>query len=501
MEFKVIRRPLKDIPSELAVVGQFEEGPSPILSGIDRKIRGKIHALNQSGEFKGKFLQVTVLHLGSEISIRRLLLVGLGKKKEFCLDRVRQAMGKAAVRVQQLRLSSFSIDLMSMSLPQMGLSVVAQAAAEGIVLGTYCFDRYKTEPEEASKAMDTVVAAVPDGRRMEEVRQGLSRGRLIAQETNFARDLCNSPSNIVTPSRLAEEAKRLSSAYGMRLEILDRPELEAMGMGAFMGVARGTQEPPKLIVLEYSGAKRPGRPIALVGKAVTFDSGGISLKPAEHMEQMKYDMSGGAAVLGTLSAVAQLRLPVNVVGILPATDNMPSGTALHPGDVLKSLSGKTIEVINTDAEGRLCLADALSFASRYRPSAVIDLATLTGACVIALGHHAIGLLGNDRKLIDRIRQAGELSGERVWELPLWPEYDEQIKSDIADLKNTGGRAAGTITAGAFLKPFADPYPWVHLDIAGTAWSEQMRPYTPKGSTGVGVRLLVQFLSDRIREGK
>jgi leucyl aminopeptidase len=271
--------------------------------------------------------------------------------------------------------------------------------------------------------------------------------------------------------------------------------MEKIGMGAILGVARGSLEPPRFIILEYGRARKGRRPIVLVGKSITFDSGGISLKPSEKMEQMKDDMSGGAAVLGALRAIAQLKLPLHVVGLLPATENMPSGTAIKPGDILKSLSGKTIEVINTDAEGRLCLADALTYAARYKPEAIIDLATLTGACVVALGNYAIGVMSRSPELMERIKRAGERSGERVWELPLWEEYNEQIKSDIADLKNVGGRGAGSITAGLFLHKFVGDYPWVHLDIAGTAWIETDRPYCPKGATGVGVRLLVEYLSD------
>jgi leucyl aminopeptidase len=501
MEIKVVRGRIKDIPSDLAVIGQFEESLSSELASIDRKLNGRVQELTRSGEFTGKYLQISILHVAGEITPRRILLVGLGKKGEFDLEKCRQAMGKVSVRVRDLGLQSFSSQLLGADLARISPRDAGQAAAEGILLGTYRFVRYKTDPLESKKELREVTLVEPEPKRIVEIQMGVTRGRVIAEATNYARDLCNSPSNVVTPSRLASEAKTLAAEYGLRLQVFERRELEEMGMGAFMGVARGTQEPPKLIVLEYSGGKKAGKPVALVGKSVTFDSGGISLKPAEKMEQMKYDMSGGAAVLGTLKVAAQLKIPINLVGILPATDNMPGGTAIHPGDVVKTLSGKTVEVINTDAEGRLCLADALAYATRYKPAAVIDLATLTGACVVALGNYAIGLLGSDSKLSNQIKKAGEATGERVWELPLWPEYEEQIKSDVADLKNVGGRPAGTITAAAFLKHFVGDYPWVHLDIAGTAWNEQDRPYIPKGSTGVGVRLLVQFLIDHARNSK
>ena len=267
------------------------------------------------------------------------------------------------------------------------------------------------------------------------------------------------------------------------------------GCGALLGVAQGSAREPRLIILQHNGGRKGQAPVALVGKGVTFDSGGISLKPAEKMDEMKMDMGGGAAVIGTMLAASLLALPVNLVGIIPAAENMPSATAYRPGDILTSLSGQTIEVLNTDAEGRLILADALTYAKRYEPKLVIDLATLTGACIIALGHHATAVLGNDQELVDSLLKAGEKSGERLWQLPLWDDYDQQIKSDVADVKNTGGRPAGTITAAAFLKKFASDFRWAHLDIAGTAWYDQNRPYTPKGGTGVGVRLLIEFLHD------
>ena len=281
----------------------------------------------------------------------------------------------------------------------------------------------------------------------------------------------------------------------MKLRILDDAQMKKIGMNALLGVARGGSEPAKFIILEYDGRRRSDPPIVLVGKGLTFDSGGISIKPSEKMEEMKTDMAGGAAVLGAIAAVADLKLPVHVVGLIPATENLPGGKAYKPGDILKSLSGRTIEVITTDAEGRLILADALTYALRYKPAAVIDLATLTGACIVALGDHVIGMLGTDEALKARIREAADATGERVWELPLWEDYDEQIRSDIADFKNSGGRAGGAITAAAFLRKFVGDVPWVHLDIAGPSWLSKDRPYIPKGASGVGVRLLVRFLRD------
>jgi len=287
--------------------------------------------------------------------------------------------------------------------------------------------------------------------------------------------------------------KRAHQGSTLTCKVLGQKELIKEGCGALLAVAQGSEREPQMIILEHNGGEKGKAPVALVGKGVTFDAGGISLKPGEKMDEMKMDMAGGAAVIGTMLAVALLKLPINVVGVVPAVENLPSGTAYRPGDILTSLSGQTIEVLNTDAEGRLILADALTYVKRYQPELVVDLATLTGACIIALGHHATAVLGNDQKLIDSLLAAGEASGERLWQMPLWDDYDSLIKSDVADVKNVGGRAAGTITAAAFLKKFASDFRWAHLDIAGTAWRDQNQPYIPKGGTGVGVRMLVAFL--------
>ncbi len=303
----------------------------------------------------------------------------------------------------------------------------------------------------------------------------------------------NEPGNVKSPDFLARQAADAAKEAGFDCTILKKPEIEKEKMGALLGVAQGSEREPRLIVMEYSGGKKGDAPVALVGKGVVFDSGGLSIKPSEGMEEMKMDMGGGAAVIGAMTAAALLKLPCNLVGIVPAVENMPSGTAIRPGDILTSASGKTIEVLNTDAEGRLILADALSYVARYQPKTVVDLATLTGACIIALGHHATAVLGNDDKLVRELLAAGERAGEKAWQLPLWPEYAEQIKSDVADVKNIGGRPAGTITAAAFLQKFADDFKWAHLDIAGTAWADAAKPCYPKGGTGVGVRLLIEYL--------
>ena len=330
------------------------------------------------------------------------------------------------------------------------------------------------------------------------MKEGVRRGKASGEATWYVRDLCNHPSNMMTPAKLVGEARVIGKERGVTFRVLERRDMERLGMGALLGVARGSHEPPKFIILDYQGPgarkrSRGNKPVVLVGKTVTFDTGGISLKPSENMEQMKADMTGGAEVLATVRAAARLQLPIHIVGLLPATENMPGGRAIKPGDILKTLSGQTVEVQNTDAEGRLILADGLAYARRYKPKSVIDIATLTGACAVALGKHAIGMFGNDESLKNQIRQSGEVAGERVWEMPLWPEYFDQLKSDVADMRNIGGRGGGMITAALFLSKFVGEVPWIHLDIAGTDWSDSERPYIAKGPTGIGTRLLLRFL--------
>ncbi len=369
----------------------------------------------------------------------------------------------------------------------------AQAFAEGALMGTYTFGKYQTTKKDI-KELDSITLLSADKDEAAEYKDGVERGRLVAEAVAFSRDLVSAPPNEVTPSEIGRRAQAFSKELGLTCKVLDEKEIAKLKMGSFLGVAQGSlkDEPPRFIVVEYMPLGAKVAPLVFVGKGITFDSGGISIKPGAGMEKMKYDMAGAAAVLGAIRAIAALKLPVNVVALVPSTENMPGGDAIHPGDVLTSMSGKTIEVINTDAEGRLILADALTYAERYNPKGVVDLATLTGACVIALGNNAIGLMGNNEEFIQQVRQAGEETNERAWPLPMWEEYHELIKSDIADMKNSGGREAGTISAAAFLSKFTEKYPWAHLDIAGTAWDEKGKPYTPKGATGIGVRLLLNL---------
>src|SRR5437016_546586 len=463
---------------------------------LDRALGGALSKLVQSKEFEGKANEVLLYHTQDMVTERRLVLVGLGKKKEVTIETIRQAMGSAAKRVRQAKVGSYSVVLPTAMPGGMSWVEVAQAMVEGAILGSYQFTVYRSEAASGQDVAEMRIL-IPRKSQLRQVTEGVRRGVATAEATVFVRDLCNHPSNVLTPTRVADEAKTVAKTEGITIKILEQKEMERLGMGALLGVARGSQEPPKFIILEYNGAKKKDtRPVVLVGKTITFDTGGISLKPAENMEHMKADMTGGAEVLASIRAAARLKLPLRLISILPVAENMPGGRAMKPGDIVTTLSGKTVEVQNTDAEGRLILADGLAYAMRYKPAALIDIATLTGACVVALGQFAIGMFGSDQPLKEEIQKSGQKAGERVWEMPLWEEYFEQLKSDVADMRNIGGRGGGMITAALFLSKFVGDCPWVHLDIASTDWSERERAYIPKGPTAIGTRLLVQYLIDR-----
>ena len=508
MDVRVKQVRIESETADAVVLTHFQGDETLLEEGvkIDRLLGGAVRELLKSGEFQGKLNQTVVLHSQGKLPAKRIVLLGLGRRADAKLDSIRQAMGTAVKRIRQAGARSFLTPLHGRSIPDASDLELAQAMTEGALLGTYQFTAYRTNSNgEEAACVDRMTVMEPAAGAHADLKEGVRRGIAAAEATVFVRDLCNHPSNIMTPSRIAAEARQIAKERNVRLKILERRDAEKLGMGAFLGVARGSHEPPKFIVLEYGGvpsAKRNGRqrgPIVLVGKTITFDTGGISLKPAENMEQMKADMTGGAEVLATVRAAARLRLPLHVIGILPATENMPGGRAIKPGDILKTLSGLTVEVQNTDAEGRLILADGLNYATRLKPSAIVDIATLTGACVVALGQFAIGMFGNNEALKSRIQRSGLKAGERVWEMPLWDEYFEQLKSDVADMRNIGGRGGGMITAALFLSKFVGECPWVHLDIASTDWSERERAYIPKGPTGIGTRLLIQFLIEAAME--
>lgn len=484
---------IENIKADAVAIGLFEKQGIERYKGLDKAANGLISGLIKRGEFKGKTDEMLFLISPADLKAKRILLLGLGEKEKFTIDKLRQASAKAGQEMRNKGIKNFAMNIPSPTpLPQGEVAKrVGQAIAEGLLLGLYQFNEYKTEKKN-NKKVDEAVIVLDKKADERDIKNGVEIGRILAEAANFTRDLVNRPSNDKTPIMLADEAKRMSKRFGLSCEVLDEKEIKRLKMGGLIGVSKGSNEPPRFIILEHNRNKKGINTIVIIGKAITFDSGGISIKPSENMEKMKYDMSGGAAVMGAMMAAAGLKIPLLIVGLIPATENLPSGTAQKPGDVVRMMDGKTVEIISTDAEGRMILGDALIYARRYKPDAVIDLATLTGACVIALGNDAIGMMGTDDKLKERLKKAGELSYERVWELPLWDEYGELIKSDIADIKNVGGRPAGTITAGYFLSRFIEGFPWAHLDIAGTAWEEKGRPYKPKGASGVGVRLLSEL---------
>lgn len=480
------------------VLGTFaDRWKDPRLLELDRQLGGRLQEARRSGEFAGKANQTLILQPLATLPARRILLVGLGPHREAGLEQLRQAAGTAIGQLKGRNLTDLTCALPLLDLPRTSPAARVAAVAEGLLLAGYRFDRYLTTNDRPkADAARTAALLLPRDADRTAAAAALDAARVVTEAVALARDLVNEPGNVKSPEYLASQAAAAAAAGGLRCTVLNRAELEQEGCGALLGVAQGSVREPCLIVLEYRGDAAGAAPIALIGKGVVFDAGGISLKPAEKMDEMKMDMAGGAAVIATCLAAARLGLPVNLVGVIPTVENLPSGSAIRPGDILTSLSGQTIEILNTDAEGRLILADALTYVRRFQPRLVVDVATLTGACIIALGHHASAVLGNDPALVKALQKAGEQTGERLWELPLWADYDQQIKSDVADVKNTGGRPAGTITAAAFLKRFAKEFKWAHLDIAGTAWIEQAQPYRPKGASGVGVRLLTTFLREQ-----
>jgi leucyl aminopeptidase len=496
-----------DVQALAVPVFKDEKAHEGFLSELDEAAGGLVKAVIESEEIKGKEGETAYLLLpeGGSLKARRVLLVGVGERDSYGLGQVSQMAG-AAVRALRAR-NVKSIGLVLRGAAEENARP-ASAAVEGAVMSLFDPNKYHTVDKDDKTVERLVVIA--QGADSDALKRAAERGRIVGESANFTRDMANEPGAYMTPTIMAQRSQQMANEFGLDVDVLDRPRIEALGMGSFLSVARGSEEPPALIVLKYTpegGTKTDlaeagrraevngdgGELLALVGKGVTFDSGGISIKPGENMELMKYDMTGGATVIGVMRAVAQLRPPFPVLGVVPATENLPSGKATKPGDVVRAMSGKTIEVINTDAEGRLILADAIAYAKRLGATRVVDLATLTGAVSIALGDVNTGILGTDQELIDELIESGREVGEKLWQLPLDKEYTKQIKSDIADIKNVGGRKAGTSTAAAFLKEFADGISWAHLDIAGTAWGDEQKPFRSKGPTGVAVRTLVNFI--------
>ncbi len=497
MKIEVEKKRIEDFRTEALLLFHVE-GEKSLLDKterIDQATGGLIRKVLRTGDFTGKLYQTSVIYNHGGGPAKRILMLGLGKKTKFSLDRWRGAAAKGAQAVRDLGVKVFATIVAPETLHGTSLDMLAQGLVEGACLGLYDFNELKTKNRKKSRRVDKMVILEEEPNRVKSVRHGALVGETIVQGAYLARDLVSRPGNLHTPTMMAKTAEKVAKDCGLRVTVLKEEDARREGMGAFLAVARGSDEPARFIILEHQGGEKPTATVVLVGKGITFDSGGISIKSSDKMQLMKTDMGGGAAVLATMQVVAKLGLPIHLVGIVPCTENLPSGKAYKPGDVITTLSGQTIEIISTDAEGRLILADGLTYAQRFRPDAIIDLATLTGSCVIALGDRVMGMLGNNDRLKARVGRAAEKTGERVWELPLWEEYQEQIKSDIADMKNVGGRPAGTITGAAMLSRFVDKTPWVHLDMAGPVFTEKSLPYIPKGATGVGVRLMVQLLRD------
>lgn len=480
MEIIVKRGSVLEFASDLAALAVCEEGSLP----------ADVSVLIEPKDFNGKMKKTLLIYPGGAAKPRRLLLVGMGKAEKVTTEILREVAAAAVKEAHNLQAEAFSFGF----LDQTGLDAVkaGQALAEGFEMGAYRYLPYKTELKDEEKfSVGSVTVYSKDEKR---TGSGLAAGQIIGRGVAFARDLVNGPGGKVTPAFLGEEAETLGKRLGFKVTVLGTDELVKQGFGGIMAVGGASANEPRFIVMEYGEAAENKPTICLAGKGITFDSGGLNIKPAEAMEMMKSDMGGSATVFGAMQAIAELKLPLHVVGIVSAAENMPGSKAYRPGDVVKTLSGKMVEILNTDAEGRVILSDGLYYAQRYEPDAIIEFSTLTGAMIIALGAHASGVMVTDQSLADQLIAAGEESGERVWQLPLWDEYKEMIKSDIADIKNLGGRAAGSITAGAFLAAFVGDYPFAHIDIAGTGWLDKPnKAYQGKGGQGVGVRLIIEML--------
>ncbi|MBI4017058.1 MAG: leucyl aminopeptidase [Candidatus Aenigmarchaeota archaeon] len=488
MNVKVEESDIFTYEGECIVLGCFETDRKH-LAVLDKKFDGRISSLFKRKEFTGELFQLWLLNTLRKIPAENILLVGLGKKEEFDAEKLRKASGHAAKFLREAGVKVFATVLHHSEVTGASVRFLAQTVTEGAVLANYKFVEYKTVDRDKIRFVDSVVLLASKNKK--DVESGVNEAVVVSKAQCWVRDLVNSPPSILTPENLVAAAHLLPKS--VKVTVFDKKRIKELGMGGILAVNAGSSLDPKFIVAEYKNSS--DAPIALVGKGVTFDSGGLSLKPAQYMEDMKMDMAGAGVVLGVLKAIAELKLPVHVIGFAPLTENMPSGLSYKPGDIVTTFSKKTIEVLNTDAEGRVILADALAFAETKNPQAIIDLATLTGACIVALGTAAAGLTGNNHSLMDKVARAGDAVFERCWHLPLFDEYKEMVKSDVADLRNLGrpDKEAGALTAAAFLSAFVEKTPWAHIDIAGPAWSQEDKFYWSKGGTGFGVRLLVELL--------
>jgi leucyl aminopeptidase len=476
-----------DVETDILFIPLFEgENPSSV-PGLDEASEGAVGRAVESGEFQGRAYDLFLTPVMGEWHAARVALIGAGEAADFTTERLRKIATAASLSARQRRVRRIAFLNRGAGEP----AAAVQAIAEGLMLASFSSDRYKSGDRSGPPVEEADVIAGESGDKALEA--AVERGRILGESCNIARDLCNEPSNILTPSVFAERGALIARDVGLHVSILDEHEIARLQMGLLLGVARGSEEPPRVLVMRHSPAGAPARPVlGLVGKGITFDTGGISIKPADGMDRMKDDMAGGAAVIGAMRSLALLKAPITVIGVVPMTENMPGGRALKPGDVLTGASGQTVEVLNTDAEGRLILGDGLWYAKQLGATHLVDVATLTGACVIALGKAASGLFGQPESWADIVRQTANRAGDRCWPMPLFEEYREQLKSEIADMANVGGRPAGVCTAAMFIREFVGDAPWAHLDIAGTAWSDEAKPYQPKGATGVAVRTLAEL---------
>jgi leucyl aminopeptidase len=496
LKIEVIVGDITSIEVDAIVVNLFEgvERPGGATGAVDKALDGAITKLIEQGEIKGKLNEVSIIHSLSKLPPRIVVVAGLGKQSDFTVDKIRGVVAEFCRSLRKLNCRRIATIVHGGGVGGSEPEIVSQAIAESSLLGLYRFRKHMTKETE-NQDVEQLLIVERDSTKLQALEQGCKKGKVIAEATTLARDLINEPANYMTPSDMTKVAEDLAKAHALGLTILHREQMEREGMGALLGVAQGSRQPPKLIILSYQGDKSSSQTLGFVGKGITFDSGGISIKPSEGMAEMKGDMAGGAAAMAALAAIAQLRPKINATAIVPATENLPGGNAIKPGDVLKAINGKTIEVVTTDAEGRLILADALGYAVKQGLSPLVDVATLTGACHIALGDICSGLFGNSQELIDKVIKAGAEAGERLWQMPMYEEYKEQNKSDVADIKNSGGRWGGAVTAALFLAEFVGETPWAHIDIAGTFNTDKERGYLAKGATGVSVRTLVNFALD------
>jgi len=479
------------VPSDAIIIGMFEgeKKLTSVVSDLDKALNGAISQTINTGEFKAKISEISILHTLNKLPVRIVAVVGLGKRKEFDLNKLRNSTADVCRVIRKLNCHKITISPLSNVNKNVNLLDLVEGYTEGSLLGLYSFDKYKkteiTNVDELTIVSENIDSLI-------DLKNAINKGQIIAKATNLARDMVNEPANYMTPSRIADIAKEIAAKHSLNLKVLDVTDMSGLGMGALLGAAKGSVEPPKLVVLSYKGNIGSTDTIGFIGKGVTFDSGGISLKPSSGMGEMKDDMAGAAAVLAAISGIAQLRPKMNVTAFIPTIENLPSGNALRPSDILRSMNGKTIEIVSTDAEGRLILADALCYAVKNGASPLIDLATLTGACRVALGTRYAGAFSNNNKLMEDINNAATKTGEHIWQLPLPEEYKELNKSNIADIKNVGDKYAGAISAALFLAEFVNKKPWSHLDIAGVADSSVENGYIVKGATGFGVRMLIEF---------